>query len=142
MRAVFVSLLLTGCPSTDTLLGLEATIGEARVDVAAGVVSVEVDVDYRNGAYTEEARMFQPMLLEVYAGDAPVAQMSAQIPPDTTLTLAPGESASATFTGATDPGEASDPARLCSGATVIFRFVDGTTGDPGLVESEASVTCE
>jgi hypothetical protein len=135
--------LLTGCPSTDTLLGLEAIAGDASVVVTGDVVEVSIDVDYRNGAHTEGARMFQPMLVEVYAADAPVAQMPVEIPPDTDLDLAPGESASATFSGMSDPGEANDPARLCDGARVLLRWIDGTTRTPAIVEADVpAAECE
>jgi hypothetical protein len=142
--AAVLALLVSGC-AIDTALGIEGTIEAASVDVSAGasgdVVRATVDVDYRVGEYAEGTRQFMPSSIQLFVAGSAVAQMPPEAT-DFTSTLAPGDSASATFTGETTT--ATDPRRLCgAAATVLFRWVDRATSETGMAEGTTSdVTCD
>ncbi|MBX3273584.1 MAG: hypothetical protein KF729_25190 [Sandaracinaceae bacterium] len=142
MRAALaLSLLLGGC--IDTELGLDATIDTACVTVtSANAVSARLDTTYRVGEHAEGDRLFQPNGLELYAGDALVAQMVPDVPPGFVSRVSPGESRSSVVVG--EDRMAADPRRLCAGPVrVLLRWLDGSTREIGMADTVTSdVTCE
>lgn len=137
--AVVGAVLLGGC--VDTALGLEATLGAARVQVAGDAVTVSVDVDYRVGPYAEGDRMFQPQTIELYVGGSLVASVTPDAPPGFVSRVAPGESQSTTLGGTTTM--VSGAGTLCGAeVTVLFRWLDGATLEIGMTEtSTTDVVC-
>ncbi len=138
--------VLSGC-AVDMELGLAVDIANATLDVrseAGGdVVGLSMNVTYRVGAYARESHELIPQAIDVFIGDAVVATIIPDRPPDFVPVLAPGESRTLVFTGASQPGVATDPRRLCDGeALLLFRWADGTTGELGMSETTTTaITC-
>ncbi len=140
-------LSLSAC-ALDTQLGLDATIGSSSVDVSADpsgsgdVVSVTMDVTYRVGAHAQASHDFTPSGIDVFVDGALVVTIPPDRPAGYVPRLSPGQSVTNTFTGASRPGVAMDPRRLCGAqAHLVFRYTDGT--QPGMAEADtSSITCE
>ncbi len=137
--------LLCGC-AIDTELGLAVEVRAARVDVRADpvgeVVGTSIDIEYRVGPYAQGGvRELRPQAIEVYTvDDVRVVGVTPDRPADFVPRLSPGESRQATLTGQSDPGEATDPRRLCGlPAVLLFRWIDVTTNEIGLSEGMVGV---
>lgn len=132
----------------DTEIGLDATIGAARVEVRAAtdgdVVAITMPVTYRVGEHAQETHELLPQAIDIFAGDIVVATISPNRPPGFMQVVMPGQTFSTTFTGESAPGVATDPRSLCGAeATLFFRWRDESNGTVGMAESTTSdITCD
>lgn len=143
--AVAISLVGAGC-AIDTELGLDVVIHSSMVDVRAeaegDVVGVTFDSTYRVGEHAPEAHRLMPQAIDVLAGGVLVATMMPNRPPGFVANVMPGQSFSATFTGESRLGAASDARSLCGAeATILFRWSDDTF--LGMAEATTTaITCD
>lgn len=141
------SVVACGC-AIDTELGLAVDITEASAEVAmdpAGdVVSVTMAVDYRTGEHAMETHSFRPQSIDLFAGDSSVVTLSPERPAVFVPDVPPGTSRSTMLRGVSDPGEATDPRRLCgTEARLLFLWIDDATSEIGMTEATTStVVCD
>lgn len=140
LAAVVSTFLLTAC--VDTELGLDATIDDARVEVAGTEVAVELDITYRVGTYAEGVRLFQPSAIDLFVEGALVASLTPSTPPGFVSRLEPGQVEMNTFRATVS--DVADAAQLCGDVevTVLFRWLDVENTEFGMTEVIASnVSC-
>lgn len=139
--------LASGC-AVDTEIGLSADVTSASAEViadpAGDVVAVTMDVVYRTGEHTMEARELLPQGIDVLAQQEHVVTLIPERPPGFMPRVSPGQSRSATFTAQSAPGAATDPRRLCGAeALLVFRWMDRATHELGSAEATTGpVACD
>lgn len=147
LAAVLGCAALAAC-AIDTEIGLDATIGDASIEVRSetegDVVAITMPVNYRVGEHAQEEHELMPQAIDIFAGDILVATISPNRPPGFVPRVMPGQSFSTTLTGESAPGVATDSRSLCGAeATLLFRWTDASNGTVGMAESSTSdISCD
>ena len=137
--------LASSC-AIDTELGLDASVDAARVTVSGVDVSASLDVTYRVGPYAEGDRLFAPQAVELFVGDALIAQLTLAAPPGFDPAVAPGQARTATLTatasGVDLASQLCEPRAGGAAVTVLFRWIDQSNREIGSTDAVTTdVTC-
>ncbi len=134
---------LVACIDTET--GIVANLESASVEVVgaadAAEIAVEAEAFFRVGTHAPDMHAFIPTRIEVYRGDEPIAQLTADAPAGFRGLLSPGEEERVALRAG--PSSASDADRVC-GAPAVVRLVyrTDTAATVGALPSLASADVE